>query len=185
MGHHTFDSSKAADLEDDSRYRFCSREELLAMLDPASTHVVADLGSGTGFYTDDVAPYVDRSYAVDVQEEMHDVYREKGVPANVELVSAEASQLPFETDHLDALYTTMTYHEFASPEAAAELARVVAPGGRLVVVDWAAAGEGERGPPRSERYDVGHATSLFADAGFRVKHATTRWETFSYVAIRS
>jgi ubiquinone/menaquinone biosynthesis C-methylase UbiE len=185
MGFHTFDSEKASKLEDESRYRFCSREELLSMVDPAETQVVADLGSGTGFYTDDVAPYVQKVYGVDVQESMHDAYREKGVPENVELVTADASRLPFEDAHLDALFTTMTYHEFAGEDAAAELARVVKPGGRLVVVDWAADGEAERGPPLEERYDVGHAISLFADASFRVKHAASRWETFSYVAIRS
>jgi predicted TPR repeat methyltransferase len=77
MGHHTFDAGKAAKLEDAAaRYRSVSREELLWALDPTGTDAVVDLGSGTGFYTDDVAPHVDRVYAVDVQEAMHDHYRE-------------------------------------------------------------------------------------------------------------
>ena len=184
MGFHTFDVDRADNLEDPSRYRFCSREELLTLLDPDPTTVVADLGSGTGFYTDDVAPYVDTCYAVDVQSEMHDLYREKGVPENVETVTANVADLPFEDGALDAAFSTMTYHEYASAESLAELHRVLRPGGRLVTVDWSADGEGADGPPREERFTLGDATSALAEAGFRVTHAETRRETFVCVARR-
>jgi len=80
MGYHTFPVDRADALEDPGRYRYCSREELLTMLEPSADGVVADLGSGTGFYADDVAPFVETLYAVDVQSPMHDRYREKGVP---------------------------------------------------------------------------------------------------------
>jgi ubiquinone/menaquinone biosynthesis C-methylase UbiE len=184
MGFHTFDADRAEKLEDPSRYRFCSREELLAHLAPYEGAVAADLGSGTGFYTDDVAPYVDTLYAVDVQEPMHERYREKGVPESVELVTAEVADLPLDDDSLDAAFSTMTYHEFASEAAAAELARVIRPGGRLLTVDWSRHGEGESGPPRDERYDLGHAASLLSDAGFTVSGAESRRETFRCVARR-
>ncbi|WP_247000383.1 class I SAM-dependent methyltransferase [Halosolutus gelatinilyticus] len=113
MGFHTYPIERADALEDPSRYRYCSREELLAALDPTPTDVVADLGSGTGFYTDDVAPFVETIYAVDVQSAMHDRYREKGAPENVEFVTSEVSSLPFADDHLDAAFSTMTHHEYA------------------------------------------------------------------------
>ena len=149
MGFHTFDVGRAAQLEDASRYRFCSREELLTLLSPSPTDVVADLGSGTGFYTDDVAPYVATCYAVDVQSAMHDQYREKEVPETVEFVTAEVADLPFADDALDTAFSTMTYHEFASDASLAELARVVRPGGHVVTVDWSARGDGADGetPP--------------------------------------
>jgi ubiquinone/menaquinone biosynthesis C-methylase UbiE len=184
MGFHTFDVGRAAQLEDASRYRFCSREELLTLLSPSPTDVVADLGSGTGFYTDDVAPYVATCYAVDVQSAMHDQYREKEVPETVEFVTAEVADLPFADDALDTAFSTMTYHEFASDASLAELARVVRPGGRVVTVDWAASGEGDAGPPVDERYDLAHAVSAFTDAGFAVDHAVDRRETFVCVARR-
>ncbi|SEO82304.1 Methyltransferase domain-containing protein [Halogranum amylolyticum] len=185
MGFHTFDVDRAADLEDPSRYRFCSREELLSLLALDSSTVVADLGSGTGFYTDDVAPYVDTCYAVDVQSEMHDLYREKGLPENVETVTANVDDLPLDDGALDAAFSTMTYHEYASDESLAELHRVLRPGGRLVTVDWSADGEGEDGPPRAERFSLGDAVSTLGDAGFTVTHAETRRETFVCVARRS
>jgi ubiquinone/menaquinone biosynthesis C-methylase UbiE len=142
--------------------------------------VLADLGSGTGFYTDDFAPRVETCYAVDVQEEMHDRYREKGIPENVELVTAEVSDLPFDDGSVDAAVSTMTYHEYATDEAMAELKRVLRPGGRVVAVDWDANGELAGGPPAEGRYDLAHAVELHADHGFVVERAETRPETFLF-----
>ncbi|MEF8814969.1 MAG: class I SAM-dependent methyltransferase, partial [Halovenus sp.] len=114
MGYHTFDAGRADKLEDaQDRYRSLSAEELRWALSPESDETVADLGSGTGFYTDDVAPAVDTVYAVDIQEAMHDYYREKGVPDNVDLVTSAVDDLPFDTSSLDGAFSTMTYHEFA------------------------------------------------------------------------
>ena len=178
MGFHTFDVDRADALEEESRYRHCSREELHALVAPFEGMALADLGSGTGFYTDDLAPAVGTLYAVDVQEAMHDLYREKGVPENVALVAADVESLPFEDDALDGAISTKTYHEFASEGALAEIARVVRPGGRVVTIDWARSGEGEAGPPRAERYDVDHAVTRFIEAGFGVERAESRRETF-------
>jgi ubiquinone/menaquinone biosynthesis C-methylase UbiE len=184
MGFHTFDVERADALEDPTRYQYLSVDELLALFDPGPDHTVADLGSGTGFYTDDVAPYAGTVYAVDVQPEMHDLYREKGLPENVETVTAEASDLPFDDGALDGAFTTMTYHEFASDESLAELARVLAPGARLAIGDWTAEGLGETGPPRSERFGLADALDHLEGAGFEVEHADERRETFVVSARR-
>ena len=176
MGFHTYDPDRAPNLEDASRYRYCSAEELLALFDQGG--IVADLGSGTGFYTDDVAPYVDTCYAVDVQREMHEFYREKGVPESVELVEAAVDDLPFPDGHLDGAFSTMTYHEFHSDAALAELHRVLAPGARVGIADWTAEGEGREGPPLDERFALGDCTSAFEECGFGVEFASERRETF-------
>ena len=178
MGFHTYDPSGAAALEDESRFRWCSAEELLSLLGPASGDAIADLGSGTGFYTDIVAQHAGTVHAVDVQPEMHALYEEKGVPESVRLVTAEVADLPFADDALDAAFSTMTYHEFSGADAMAELARVVRPGGRVVTIDWTRAGPGEEGPPLAERHDLGHAVSALTDAGFTVDHGVSRTETF-------
>jgi ubiquinone/menaquinone biosynthesis C-methylase UbiE len=178
MGFHTFDPEGAERLEDPTRYAYLSVEELVALFDPGPDDVVADLGSGTGFYTDDVAPYAGTVYAVDVQPEMHAAYREKGVPANVELTTAAVDDLPFADDQLDGAYSTMTYHEFASEAALAEVARVIAPGGRLGIGDWTATGPGRDGPPTAERFDAAAARAALDDAGFEVERCEDRRETF-------
>ena len=179
---HTFDPANAHRLEDPGRYRFCSREELVALLDVDPDTVVADLGSGTGFYTSDVAPYVGRVYGVDVQPVMHGKFVSKGVPGNVRLVAAEVADFPFDDATLDAVYSTMTFHEFAGTGAIAEVARALRPGGRFVAVDWSAAGEGEAGPPKGELHDLASAADLVEGAGFRVESGRERPETFALAA---
>ena len=182
MGFHTFDVEQAERLERPGRYRWVSAEELVGPLVEADAEVVADLGSGTGFYTDDVAERVATVYGVDVQAEMHDHYREKGVPENVRLVTSDVADLPFADGELDGAVSTMTYHEFASDAAMAELARVVRSDGVVVTFDWAGDGGGEQGPPVAERFTADDAVEAFEAAGFEVVSAATRSETFGVVA---
>ena len=190
MGFHTFDVERAAALEDAGRYRFCSREELLGGLGvdgggdaSDDTHLV-DLGSGTGFYTADLAPFFGRVSAVDIQPEMHELFRENGVPDNVDLVESSTESLPLGDDAADAAVSTMTAHELPLASTLADLQRVLAPDSPVVVVDWSAAGRGEGGPPRSERHDAAFVADALADAGFTVETTTERGETF-FIRARS
>jgi ubiquinone/menaquinone biosynthesis C-methylase UbiE len=181
MGFHTFDAAKAARLDDVERYRHLSAEELVWAVGSEDTDTLADLGSGTGFYTDDVAPHAGTVYGVDVQDAMHEHYREKGTPENVELVTAEVADLPFADAELDGAFSTMTFHEFASEEAIDEIARTVAAGGRVAVADWSAEGAGEAGPPLAERFSLADAEAQFETGGFTVEFAAERSETFLLV----
>jgi ubiquinone/menaquinone biosynthesis C-methylase UbiE len=186
MGFHTFDPESADKLEDESRYRYLSREELIGGLDLRSDdpeETIADLGSGTGFYTDDVAPFAGDVRAVDVQDAMHELYREKGVPENVELVTADVEDLPFGDGELDAAFSTMTFHEFAGEGVLEEVARVLRDDARFVVADWTANGDGESGPPVTERYDRDEAVEFLEGAGFEVLRADERPETFFLIAV--
>lgn len=179
MGFHTFDVERATQLDDPARFAHCSVEELYALFDPAPDATIAEIGSGTGFYTDELAPFVGTLRAIDVQPEMHDRYREKGVPANVSLVTADAVDLPFDTDSLDGAFSTFTFHEFADATALEELRRTLRPGGLFGVVDWSKAGSGDSGPPRSERFTAAEAGELLTDAGFTVSRAEERRDTFA------
>ena len=184
MEFHTFPVERADALEDPSRYRFLSRDELVELLDPDPEAVVADLGSGTGFYAADLAPFVGTLYAVDVQPAMHDLHRENGVPETVELVTAVVSALPLPDDELDGAFSVMTHHEYGDAEALAELARVCKPGARIVTVDWSADGVGEDGPSMEERFDASTVADDFARAGFTVEAVHDRPETFVVVVRR-
>lgn len=184
VGFHTFDADGADRLEDPSRYRYLSREELVAAVAPSADDHVVDLGSGTGFYTDDVAPHVGSVTAVDLQAEMHERYREKGVPDNVRLVTAGADDVPLSDGSVDAVVSTMTYHEFPTASTVAEIARLLGPDGRVVIADWSANGDGEAGPPTDERYDAAHAVDALADAGITARRVDERPETFLVTAAR-
>ena len=182
MNQHTFDPSSAEKLEDTDRYRYLSRDELVGALELTGEQRVVDLGSGTGFYTREVAPYAKTVHAVDLQTEMHEFFRDAGIPDNVELVTAGIDDMPLDDDTQDVAYSTMTFHEFVSDVALVELKRVLEPGGTVVVADWSATGEGERGPPLEGRYTAAEAKSALESAGFEVKSARERPETFFVTA---
>ncbi|MEF8906448.1 MAG: methyltransferase domain-containing protein [Haloarculaceae archaeon] len=184
-GHHTFPAANADRLEDAvARYRRFSAEELCWALALPTEGTVLDLGSGTGFYVDDVAPRAGRVVGLDVQPAMHAYYRTKGVPENVRLVTASGDAFPLAAASVDAAYTTMTYHELPRVRTVAELARVLADGGRVVLADWSADGEGESGPPLAERFTAADAVSHLREAGFSVVHEAARPETFLVVGER-
>lgn len=182
MTPHTFDPDSAEKLEDPSRYRYLSRDELVAALDLAGDEEVADLGSGTGFYTRDVAPFAGTVRAVDVQPAMHEHLREAGVPDNVEVVTAGVADMPFGSGTFDAAYSTMTFHEFEHDAALPEIARVLRPDARFVVVDWSSSGDGERGPPIDARFSTEEAVDTLEANGYVVESAVSRPETFLIVA---
>ncbi len=174
MGFHTYDVDRADALEDPARYDRLGADELRALVDP--TGRVLDVGSGTGFYTDDVAPHADAVVALDVQAAMHDRYREKGLPPTVHPVTGEAASLPFRDAAFDRVVSTMTFHEFATPAACRELARVLAADGVAAIVDWSASGPGVDGPPPDERHDLAAATAMLSAAGLTVERGEERGE---------
>jgi len=98
---------------------------------------VGDLGCGTGQVTELVAPFVTRVVAVDASREMLRAARARlrGVP-NVELRRGRLEELPLEAGQLDLVLLFLVLHHVADPGAViGEAARVLRPGGRLLVSD--------------------------------------------------
>jgi len=103
--------------------------------------VAADIGTGTGRLLPWLAKAASRVIAVDRSERMLAVCRERlareGL-ANVELRAGEAEALPLADGECDVVFSSMLLHHLADPAAGArEMARIVRPGGRLVVSDLA------------------------------------------------
>jgi SAM-dependent methyltransferase len=185
--HHDHDASatRIERLNDPAQYRYLSAEELRRHLDPDPDWTLLDLGSGTGFYTDALAPVVDTVHAVDVDATMHEAYRERGRPDNVVPVEADVGDVPLPDDVADAAVSVRTFHHGVA-EALPEVARLLRPGGRFVVVDWSATGVGdrERGPPPADCFDLATVQSMLIEAGFGVVDGHERRETFVVVARR-
>jgi len=108
---------------------------MLALADP--DWVVADLGCGTGPLTTTLAPFVRRVIAVDASRAMLAAARRRldGVP-NVDLRQGDLESLPLARAEVDAAVMSLVLHYIAEPaKALGEAARVLRPGGRLLVVD--------------------------------------------------
>ncbi len=137
-------------------------EALSAMLGEGSLGRLLDVGTGTGRIAELFAPRAQRTVAIDKSPEMLRLARARlqHLPAgSVELVQGDFTALPFE----DAGFTTVLFHQvlhYAQDPAAviAEAARVTAPGGRVVIADFAAHGREEL----RERH--AHARLGFSDA---------------------
>jgi ArsR family transcriptional regulator len=99
--------------------------------------VVADLACGAGDVTTRLAPFVARVIAVDHSPEMLAAARKrtKGL-GNVELHEADLGALPISDGACDAALLLLALTHLDDPPAAlAEMARILKPGGRAVVVD--------------------------------------------------
>ncbi len=108
---------------------------IAALLDPSWS--IADLGCGTGQLAEALAPFIDRVFAVDSSTEMLKAARKRlGRFDHVEVKRGSIESLPIGDAELDAATLVLVLHHIADPAAAlAEAARVLKPGGRLLVVD--------------------------------------------------
>lgn len=105
---------------------------------------VADIGSGTGYFTWRLAQQVGpqgKVYAVDLQESMLDLTK-AAVDAhkltNVEYVRAMAGSPRLPEGSIDLAFIAYAYHEFGDPEAMmASIRRALKPGGRVVILEYA------------------------------------------------
>jgi len=110
--------------------------EAIAALLPEDA-VVADLACGSGAVTALLAPAVGRVVAVDASPEMLRAarVRTKGL-GNVDLRRGDLAALPVDSASCDAALLLLALTHVPEPAAAlAEMARILAPGGRAVVVD--------------------------------------------------
>lgn len=106
-------------------------------LGPRPQHIL-DVGTGTGVIALLLAEMGHKVTGIDLAEEMLARAREKAKRANlpVDFKSGDAENLPFEENVFDAVVNRHVLWNMPNPErAVSEWARVVKPGGKLVVID--------------------------------------------------
>jgi ubiquinone/menaquinone biosynthesis C-methylase UbiE/DNA-binding transcriptional ArsR family regulator len=121
--------------------------------------VVGDLGCGTGQVSLALAPFVTRVVAVDASAAMLQAARKRlhGLD-NIDLRRGELEALPIDDQRLDAATLMLVLHHVPEPaNALAEVARVLKPGGRVLVVDMLPHDR------ESYRHQMGHVWLGFAE----------------------
>jgi ubiquinone/menaquinone biosynthesis C-methylase UbiE len=112
-----------------------TQERLRRLLTLTGEERALDVGAGAGAFAIALAPFVREVLSVDIVPEPLEEGR-KRAPANVELVEADATTLPYERGSFDLVCTARTLHHVPRPELVlAEMNRVLRPGGAMLVVD--------------------------------------------------
>ncbi len=125
--------------EEDRRSRFIAtlQRESVAALDLQPSDRFLDVGCGTGAAVREAATVVERAAGADLSPAMlaRAGQLAEGLP-NVEFIEAQSDDLPFDDGAFTAVLCTTSFHHYPDPDAALrEMARVLEPGGRLVIGD--------------------------------------------------
>jgi ArsR family transcriptional regulator len=135
---------------------------LLDLMPLGEARELLDIGTGTGRMLEILAPRAEHAVGVDTSREMLTIARvnlERAGLRNCSIRQGDMYQLPLQGASFDTVVIHQVLHYADRPaEAIQEAARVLRPGGRLVVVDFA--------PHELEflRVDHAHRRLGFADA---------------------
>ena len=137
---------------------------------------VADIGCGKGRFARIVKErFPDSSVvALDLAEAML-----AHVPANIRRVAATMTALPLQSGSMDGAYLTESLeHAVDIPSAIAEAARIVKPGGRIVIIDKSIRAWGRlETPPWEKWFDEKELSSLLKrHCGKVSSQAISYWE---------
>ena len=121
-------------------YEICKDDypQLVAELEAEPFGDVLDVGCGTGAVVELLHErYPEARYTgLDLTPAMIDVAQAKGLP-NCAFVVGDAEDLPFGDASFDAVISSNSFHHYPNPSAFfAGVARVLRPGGRLILRDY-------------------------------------------------
>ena len=138
--------TKAAEIYDSGRagiYEMCKDDypPILEELKKDDFEDLLDVGCGTGPMVELLASeFPDRRYTgLDLTPRMIEVANAKDIE-NAHFVVGDAENLPFDDASFDAVICANSFHHYPNPQAFFDgVARVLRPGGKLVLRDYTAA----------------------------------------------
>jgi ubiquinone/menaquinone biosynthesis C-methylase UbiE/biotin operon repressor len=111
-------------------------EALLRLMPPM---IIADLGAGEGAFALLLAQRAKKVIAVDTSAKMIEVAREQALRhglTNVEYRLGDMEELPIDSAAVDLVFFSQSLHHALHPDRAiSEAARILVPGGRIVILD--------------------------------------------------
>ena len=131
--------AEASHYETHRRWRRVKRQQslTLAALELQTDDLLLDIGCGTGAAIREAAALVSRAVGLDLAPGMIEEARRlaAGLP-NVEFEIGDSEDLPFADGEFTAVLCSTSLHHYPHPgEAVCEMARVLAPGGRVAIGD--------------------------------------------------
>lgn len=160
-------------------------DRLAELAQPQPDWRVLDIATGGGHTALKLAPHVQQVTASDLTQKMlekaQDFIEGQGI-SNVTFKQADAENLPFEDGEFDLVTCRIAAHHFPNcAKFVQEAARVLAPGGRLLVQDQLLPDDEEparyvdkfertRDPSHHRAFSQQEWASMFEQAGLRVEH---------------
>ncbi len=153
-----FDTEKLNHLNDPERLKDIPPEYIIERMNLDNPGTILDIGAGTGFFSNEFSKIagVDKLYALDIAEEMIQWMKEHLAPKNSKIVpqKMQEDKIGLESSMADAIIMINVHHEFHHPiRILNEVNRLLRPGGKLAIVDWAKK-ETDHGPPVEKRYTI-------------------------------
>ena len=168
---HSFSGAEhwAKVFDDPARDAWQKPHEVIAALAPAPDALVADIGSGTGYFAVRLAHFVPkgRVYGVDTEPEMVKYLAERaqreGLPNLVSVAGrSDDAGLPAP---VDLVLMVDVYHHISQRQAYfSKLRGSLKSGARLAVIDFRP--DAPSGPPKSERIPPAQVKAELARAGY-------------------
>ncbi len=174
-GHRVFNPLYLFYLDGRSRDSWQQPERVIDALALPPDAVVADVGAGSGYFTERFARRLGAGgfvYATDVQEEMLDRLRARVARkrlANVSVVIARFDDPSLPEACCDLVFLSSVYKEIDERIAYMErVRRVLRPGGRVAILEYRPEWGGP-GPPHADRLAPEIVTREMAAAGFELR----------------
>ncbi len=162
-------------LERDERYLLEQPDRVIATMRLKPGDVVADIGSGSGYFTRRLAKAVlptGTVYGVDIQPEMNAILAEnckkEGI-ANVEIILSEEADPKLPADSVDWMLLVDVYHEFQQPiPMLAKMREALKPGGKVALLEYRLHGDTGAHIKKDHRMSVEQVLAEWEPAGFRL-----------------
>ena len=164
--HHPPSSEEYAKvLEDPSRDAWQKPHAVITALNLKPTDTVADIGAGTGYFARRFALHARRVYAVDIDEKLLAIVHRKA-PANLKTILAAPDDPRLPSNSVDMIFFCDVVHHIENrPAYYMKLAKILKPGGRVVVIDFYKKSL-PVGPPESMKLSEQEVIAEFQKAGF-------------------
>jgi arsenite methyltransferase len=175
--HHPMPADEYAKmLEDPARDVWQMPDEVIVALALKKGQSIADIGAGSGYFARRFARYVDAVYAVDIDEKLLAIARNK-VPENVKTILAAPDDPRLPASSVDTVFFCDVLHHIENrPEYYAKLTKALKPGGRIVVIDFYTKPL-PVGPPPAMKLSDEQVIAEFKTAGFTL---SKRLDTLPY-----
>lgn len=165
-----FDPEMAARAWDDpARDAWQMPDRVLAALALKSDQVVADIGSGTGYFTVRLARSAAKVYGSDIEPDMVSYLDKRAAREGLKNIvaikaSADSPNLP---EPVDLILIVDTYHHIGNREAYfRRLATSLKPGGRIAIIDFKP--DSPDGPGKEFRFTPEQIEAEMSAAGYKL-----------------